>query len=486
MTQSYSAHRFPEQHQPWHTYTSEEVLSVLESNAQEGLTSDTIELRQRHYGSNELEEDGGRGSWEIFLDQFKNIMLIMLIAVAVISGFLDLMELRANGFTEGTVPFKDTIAIMLIVVLNGILGYLQESRAEKALAALKRLSSPKVLVIREGERQQINAAELVPGDIILLEAGDQLAADGQIIEASNLRVRESALTGESQPVSKLLLESGLEEDTPVGDRSNRVFTGTEIIQGRGKILVTNTGMETELGKIAQMLQAVESEPTPLQQRMTHLGNVLVSGSLILVGIVVILGVIAAGWDKLRDLIEISLSMAVAVVPEGLPAVITVTLALGTQRMVRHHALIRKLPAVETLGSVNVICSDKTGTLTQNKMVVQQVETVSGSFQVSGEGYAPIGQFLSPEQQRIEPSLEPELSSLLLVATLCNDAHLTQASNSTEANNGSHWSVIGDPTEGALLTLARKGGFDHQQLNQEMLRVRDFPFSSERKTDECHR
>ena len=349
MTQSYSAHRFPDQHQPWHTYTSEEVLSVLETNAQEGLTLDAIQQRQRHYGSNELEEDSGRGSWEIFLDQFKNIMLIMLIAVAIISGFLDLMELRANGLTEGTVPFKDTIAIMLIVVLNGILGYLQESRAEKALAALKRLSSPKVLVIREGERQQINATELVPGDIILLEAGDQLAADGQIIEASNLRVRESALTGESQPVSKLLLESGLEEDTPVGDRTNRVFTGTEIIQGRGKVLVTNTGMETELGKIAQMLQTVESEPTPLQQRMTQLGNVLVSGSLILVGIVVVLGVVAAGWDKFRDLIEISLSMAVAVVPEGLPAVITVTLALGTQRMVRHHALIRKLPGSGNVG-----------------------------------------------------------------------------------------------------------------------------------------
>jgi Ca2+-transporting ATPase len=483
VTPSYSAHALPNQHQPWHTYTSQQTLEILDSNSEAGLTLEALEQRQKHYGPNELEEAAGRSSWEIFLDQFKNIMLIMLIVVAIVSGVLDLVELReaaATGVSKGGVPFKDTIAIMLIVVLNGILGYLQESRAEKALAALKRLSSPKVQVIREGKRQEVDAPTLVPGDIMLLEAGDQLAADGQLLEASNLRVRESALTGESQPVSKSPLPAGLEEDTPVGDRFNMVFTGTEIIQGRGKVVVTNTGMETELGKIAQLLQGVESEPTPLQQRMTQLGNVLVTGSLILVAIVVVAGVVTSGWDNFRDLIEISLSMAVAVVPEGLPAVITVTLALGTQRMVRRQALIRKLPAVETLGSVNVICSDKTGTLTQNKMVVQEVETASDKFRVTGEGYAPNGEFLQVGGQAIQPADYPGLQSLLLAATLCNDAHLSQGTEAGNPSSQEDWQIIGDPTEGALLSLSGKGGLEQQSLKHEFPRSAEFPFSSERK------
>jgi Ca2+-transporting ATPase len=466
----------PAQRQAWHTYSAEKTIEILGSDPQQGLTTDEVEQRLRHYGTNEIQETAGRSNWEILLDQFKNIMLLMLIAVAIVSGIMDLVELQNAAAPKEGVPFKDTIAILLIVILNGVLGYLQESRAEKALAALKRLSSPRVQVIRDGQRIEVDAPTLVPGDIMLLEAGAQLCADGQVIEASNLQVRESALTGEAQAVHKHKINPGLAEDTPLGDRRNMVFTGTEVIQGRAKVVITGTGMETELGKIAQMLQDVETEPTPLQQRMGQLGNILVSGSLILVALVIAIGVIQAGWGQLQKLVEVSLSMAVAVVPEGLPAVITVTLALGTQRMVRRNALIRKLPAVETLGSVNVICSDKTGTLTQNKMVVQEVEISQSGFQVTGEGYAPIGEFLNSDGQAIASENYPELQALLMACALCNDAHLTQNGN----GGGQQWNIIGDPTEGALLALAGKAGFEQQTLNRHFRRVEEIPFSSERK------
>jgi Ca2+-transporting ATPase len=472
---SYSSHSLPDRKQSWHTYAVDKTLQLLETDAIEGLAAQEAERRLDHYGANEIEETAGRSSWEILLDQFKNIMLLMLIAVAIISGVLDAVDLyHSSGAAQEGIPFKDTIAILLIVILNGVLGYLQESRAEKALAALKSLSSPKVQVIRAGQRAEVDASTLVPGDIILLEAGTQLCIDGQILEAANLQVRESALTGEAEAVSKYSLNPGLSEDTPIGDRINMVFTGTEVIQGRAKVVVTNTGMTTELGKIAQMLQGVESEPTPLQQRMTQLGNVLVTGSLVLVVIVIAIGVIRAGnFSVLQDLVEVSLSMAVAVVPEGLPAVITVTLALGTQRMVKRHALIRKLPAVETLGSVNTICSDKTGTLTQNKMVVQEVQTSQDSFQVTGQGYTPLGSFLNAQGQEIETSAYPELQALLLACVLCNDAALTE-------QVPEEWSIIGDPTEGALLALAGKANLEQRSLNDKCARMAEFPFSSERK------
>lgn len=475
MVSSYSSHSLPDRKQSWHTYAVDKTLQLLETDAIEGLAAQEAERRLDHYGANEIEETAGRSSWEILLDQFKNIMLLMLIAVAIISGVLDAVDLyHSSGAAQEGIPFKDTIAILLIVILNGVLGYLQESRAEKALAALKSLSSPKVQVIRAGQRAEVDASTLVPGDIILLEAGTQLCIDGQILEAANLQVRESALTGEAEAVSKYSLNPGLSEDTPIGDRINMVFTGTEVIQGRAKVVVTNTGMTTELGKIAQMLQGVESEPTPLQQRMTQLGNVLVTGSLVLVVIVIAIGVIRAGnFSVLQDLVEVSLSMAVAVVPEGLPAVITVTLALGTQRMVKRHALIRKLPAVETLGSVNTICSDKTGTLTQNKMVVQEVQTSQDSFQVTGQGYTPLGSFLNAQGQEIETSAYPELQALLLACVLCNDAALTE-------QVPEEWSIIGDPTEGALLALAGKANLEQRSLNDKCARMAEFPFSSERK------
>lgn len=458
------------QQKSWHSHPLEETLQLLNSHPETGLTSQEIEQRLQQHGRNELEDKGGRSSLEILIDQFKNIMLLMLIAVAIISGILDVVALQ-SGDRDG-IPFKDTIAILLIVILNGVLGYLQEAKAEKALAALKSLSAPKVQAIRDGKRVEVESPTLVPGDVILIEAGSQLCADGQIIESFNLQVRESSLTGEAQAVSKTPSAEGLGEDTPLGDRTNMVFTGTEVVNGRAKVIVTNTGMSTELGKIAQMLQDVESEPTPLQQRLTQLGNVLVSGSLVLVAVVVTFGTMRSGWAALRELVEVSLSMAVAVVPEGLPAVITVTLALGTQRMVKRHALIRRLPAVETLGSVDTICSDKTGTLTQNKMVVQQIKTLGGDFQVTGEGYIPLGDFVNEKGETVEATAYRELEALLIACLVCNDASLTQENQ--------QWNILGDPTEGALLSLAGKAGLEQKTIKQLFPRVGEFPFSSERK------
>ncbi|PSN13351.1 magnesium-transporting ATPase, partial [filamentous cyanobacterium CCP5] len=285
--------------QLWHTTSPDQALALLESDRSSGLSPQEVIQRRETYGPNELETTGGRSRWRILLDQFTNIMLLMLIAVAVVSAVLSL--------EAGEVP-KDAIAISAIVVLNGVLGYLQESRAEKALAALKQLSTPNVRVMREGRLQEVPAQDLVPGDVLQIEAGVQVPADGRLVEAVNLQLRESALTGEAQVVNK---QAGavLEEETSLGDRKNLVFQGTEVVQGRGTVLITRTGMNSELGRIAAMIQGVESEPTPLQERMGQLGNVLVMGSLILVAIVVVGGISLSGWGAFRDLLEVSLSMA---------------------------------------------------------------------------------------------------------------------------------------------------------------------------------
>jgi P-type Ca2+ transporter type 2C len=455
----------------WHTVEIDKTLKQLSSNKDAGLSGQQVSERLQQYGPNELEETGGRSPWSIFIDQFTNIMLLMLMGVAVVSAFLDI---KSNTFP------KDAIAIFAIVVLNGILGYFQESKAEQALAALKNLASPLVRVVRDGRISEIAAKEIVPGDVMLLEAGVKVAADGRLIEASNLQVRESALTGEAIAVNKQA-DIELPEDASLGDRINLIFQGTEVVQGRAKAIVTNTGMKTELGKIAALLQSVESEPTPLQQRMSQLGNVLVSGALALVAVVVVGGMISfrnggIGFDTTRfeELLEVSLSMAVAVVPEGLAAVVTVTLALGTRRMVKRNALIRKLPAVETLGSVTTICSDKTGTLTQNKMVVQLVATANSNVGIAGEGYAPIGHFTDRQTSTEINNLEeyPELESLLIACAVCNDALLQQEQQ--------EWTILGDPTEGALLSLAGKAGIYKEKMSQLLPRTAEFPFSSERK------
>ncbi|MEL6221924.1 MAG: HAD-IC family P-type ATPase, partial [Cyanobacteria bacterium J06627_8] len=445
----------------WHATNAQDILTHLDSDRTSGLTQHCVNERLTQFGANELDEKGGRSPWIIIVDQFRNVMLLMLIAVAVVSAIL---SIRNQEFP------KDAIAIMLIVGLNGLLGYLQESRAEKALAALKQMASPSVRVIRDGTVQDVDARSLVPGDIMLLEAGVQISADGRLLESSNLRVRESALTGEAEAVAKRATQV-LPEDTAIGDRTNLVYQGTEVVQGRGAAVVIQTGMTTELGRIAAMLQSVESEPTPLQRRMTQLGNVLVTGSLILVALVVGGGVLQAGWSQFEQLLEVSLSMAVAVVPEGLPAVITVTLAIGTQRMVRRHALIRKLPAVETLGSVTTICSDKTGTLTQNKMVVQVIQMGNQSLSVTGNGYEPMGDFYQTSSSSggnqnadtsIDVSKHPTLMMLMMACVACNDAALQKEDGD--------WAIVGDPTEGALLSLAGKAEIHAVEWSSALSRV----------------
>jgi Ca2+-transporting ATPase len=458
----------------WHTLNVDQTLNQLGSDRQSGLSQQQATAQLQQYGANELVESAKRTGWQILLDQFTNIMLILLIVVALISGVLDYLDVRSGNLSPGEVPFKDTIAILAIVILNGVLGYLQESKAEKDLAALKKLATSRVRVLRDGKIADIDSRDLVPGDVMLLEAGGQVAADGRLLEEANLQVRESALTGEAHAVNKQV-NVELPPDTPLGDRTNLVFQGTEVVQGRGTVVVTNTGMQTELGQIASMLQAVETEPTPLQQRMDQLSKTLVIGALSLVALVVVGGIIHLGVENWKDLLEVSLSMAVAIVPEGLPAVITVTLALGTQRMVKRQALIRKLPAVETLGSVTTICSDKTGTLTQNKMVVQQLHTSTASLKVTGEGYDPVGEFYPMQDSGtvpVDPLQNPELMQLLNACTLCNDAILQKEMGD--------WVILGDPTEGALLSVAGKSGFQKDIWESKLPRVAEFPFTSERK------
>lgn len=455
--------------QHWHTLDINEAIATLQASADTGLCTAEAEQRLAGYGLNELVETGGRSRWQILLDQFTDVMLLMLIGVAVVAAVLDV---RAGKFP------KDAIAIAAIVLVNAVLGYLQESRAEQALAGLKKLSAPNVQVIRDSQRRSLPAKNLVPGDIVLLEAGDQVAADGRLLEAATLQARESALTGEATAVEKQA-QGKLLEDAALGDRKNLVFQGTEIVHGRGKMLVTRTGMETELGRIATLIQSVSVLSTPLQQRLKQLGNVLVASSLSLVTLVVVIGTLIIGWSAFEDLLTVSLSMAVAVVPEGLPAVITVTLAIGTQRMVKRQALIRRLPAVETLGSVTTICSDKTGTLTQNKMVVQSIHIAGLPFEsdisVSGEGYAPQGEFCL-QGKPISPLEKPTLSLLLLNCALCNDAAL----QTQDVAGEKEWTIVGDPTEGALVTLAAKAGLEKATLEYEFPRLNEFPFSSERK------
>jgi P-type Ca2+ transporter type 2C len=455
-----------------HTLTITQTLAQLETDDRTGLTDRQIAQLQQEFGANELVAAVSRQWWQILLDQFTNIMLVMLMVVAVVSGVFDFMEIQA-GKTTG-LPYKDTIAILSIVILNGILGYVQESRAEQALAALKQMAAPKVRVLRNSKISEIDGRELVPGDIMHLEAGNQLAADARLIESVQLQIRESALTGEATASSKTA-ETELAAETPLGDRVNLAYQGTEITTGRGIAVVTATGMNTELGKIAALLQGVKSQPTSLQRRLSYLGNVLVGGALVIVTLTIIGGMLpellrgSFNLDTFKGLVKTSLSVAVAVVPEGLPAVITITLAMGTQRMVKRQALIRKLPAVETLGGVTIICSDKTGTLTQNKMVVQQVATLTAEYQVGGEGYIPNGDF-QLNGKPIEPLADTALKGLLWGCALCNDAVLQYADN--------QWQIIGDPTEGALLVLAHKAGIE--ATPQSYPRVREYPFDSDRQ------
>ncbi|MCP9774978.1 cation-transporting P-type ATPase [Cyanobium sp. WAJ14-Wanaka] len=449
---------------PWHALTGPACLEKLQAGT-DGLSTVETSRRRAEVGANRLELAAGRSTLEILWDQFSNVMLIMLLAVAVVSAAIDLYQ--------GSFP-KDAIAILVIVILNGLLGYLQESRAQKALLALRDMAQPMVQVRRDGEWRRLSSEDLVPGDLIRLEAGDRVPADARLLEGVDLGVREAALTGEAEAVFKkpdLLLE----ETTPVLERQNCLFQGTEVVRGRGVAVVSSTGMATQLGQIAQLINTAGGESTPLQERLDGLAKVLVGSALGLVALVVGLGLLLK-QDPL-NLLEVSLSMAVAIVPEGLPAVITVTLAIGTQRMVRRAALIRRLPAVEALGSVTVICSDKTGTLTQNRQVVQELRFSTEAVGVSGEGYFPSGEF-SPRSLQppagASAGVPAGLQNLLLqAAVLCSDAE-------HKRNGKGGWEILGDPTEGALSVVAAKAGFDDFDLRNRYRRAAEIPFSSERQ------
>jgi Ca2+-transporting ATPase len=446
----------------WHNLPAAECLQRLEGTDQ-GLSTAASARRLADIGPNKLELSAGRSALEILWDQFSNVMLIMLLAVAAVSAAVSLHQREFP---------KDAIAILVIVVLNGLLGYLQESKAQQALLALRDMAQPLVQARRDGEWQRLSSELLVPGDLIRLEAGDRVPADARLLEVADLGVREAALTGEAEAVFKQA-ELQLEADTPVLERQNCLFQGTEVVRGRGLAVVTATGMATELGQIAELINTAGGECTPLQERLDGLAKVLVGSALALVAAVVLLGWLMG--QPLLNLLEVSLSMAVAIVPEGLPAVITVTLAIGTQRMVRRAALIRRLPAVEGLGSVTVICSDKTGTLTQNRQVVQELRVGTEQVAVGGQGYEPNGS-LSPTTLAAPDgarggAVAGARELLLQAGVLCSDAELkTQADGS--------WDILGDPTEGALVVVAAKAGIDGFALRSRYRRAAEIPFSCE--------
>jgi Ca2+-transporting ATPase len=436
----------------WHNLEVPDVYSALDSR-REGLTQAEAENRLAKYGANELSEKKKISPWVIFLEQFKNFLIIILLVAVALSAVMG--------------EIADAIVIFAIVIFAAGLSFVQEYRAERAMEALSRMAAPTASVLRDNKEVEVPARELVPGDIVLLRTGDRIPADARVIEAVNLKADEASLTGESAPVEKT--EKALVGEVSVGDRSNMVFTGTATVYGRGLAIVTATGMSTEFGKIATMLQEVQKERTPLQVNLDQLGKWIAIGALVLTFILAGIGVLQ-GHGILEMLIW-GVSLAVAAVPEALPAVVTISLALGVQRMVRRHALIRKLPAVETLGSTTFICSDKTGTLTQDQMTVRRIYVSGNLIDVSGGGYEPKGEFREGGVA-IRSEDNEALRRLLQVGSLCNDTSLH--------SEGGIWTVKGDPTEGALVVAAAKAGLWQDTLRGQYPRVSEIPFSSEAK------
>ncbi len=437
---------------PWRI-EARDVAAALDSDLATGLPPEEARGRLARYGPNELRARAVKPVWRLFLEQFTNAMILVLIGAAVITAAIG--------------DLKDTVVILAIVALNGIVGFVQEYRAEKAMDALKRMTSPSTRVVRGGETALVPAAELVPGDLVRLDAGDVVTADLRLVEAQSLRINEAALTGESEPASKTTQPLPEVTAALLADQKNMGFSGTAVTYGRGLGVVVATGMETALGRVADLLQEHAGGQTPLQRRLSTLGKRLAVAAAVVCVFVFLSGV--ARGEPLDVMFLTAVSLAVAAIPEGLPAVVTIALALGARRMARRHSLIRKLPAVETLGSVTVICSDKTGTLTENRMLVERVWTPAGEYQVTGDGYAPEGAF------EPEPVDDPILDRLVRVAAACNDASLR-----APAASGDPWTITGDPTEAALLALAAKRGVDATRLVAACPRVEELTFDSERR------
>ncbi len=445
----------------WHSPSVEQVVRDLKVDIRHGLTTEEAAARRTQFGPNELSSAPPVPLWKRLLDQFQDLVVWILIIAAIIAGVLG--------------EWADTAAILAIVLVNGLIGFFQEERAGQALAALRKISAPTAKALRNGMLSVIPAQDLVPGDCLELEAGDNIPADCRILRSFQLAVQESALTGESVPVDKIVAD-GLDEQAPLGDRRNMLYAGTAASSGKASAVVVATGMQTELGRIAGLLEQLTPEQTPLQRRLAELGKVLAVVCLVIAAAIFALQL--SHGRPLLDTLLISISLAVAAVPEGLPAVVTLALALGLQRMVKRHVLIRKLPSVETLGSVTVICSDKTGTLTRNEMTVREIVTADAQYHLSGAGYMPQGEFHksdqnSHEKTRVDAAEEADLMQLLTIAARASHATLHGPDD-----NG-QWKVVGDPTEGALVAAAKKAGYSWEELAESL--VHEIPFDAERKT-----
>ena len=441
----------------WHNLSVDKVLESLNSSIS-GLTKEEAERRLTQFGPNELVQREKTRPWLLFLEQFKDFLIIILLVAVAVSGVL---AITGNG------DIWSPILIVIIVLFAACLGFFQEYRSERALEALRQMAAPTATVIRSGEEQEIPARDLVPGDIILLQTGDRVPADCRLIEAVNLKIDEAPLTGEATAVRKKT--EAIPADVPVGDRKNMAYAGTTVVYGRGKAIVTGTGMATEFGRIAGMLQEVKPPPTPLQISLDRIGKILGIACLIICVVVAGVGILVGMFDHVLDALIWGVSLAVAAVPEALPAVTTICLALGVQKMVKRHALLRRLPAVETLGCTTFICSDKTGTLTQNEMTVRKIYVNGQIIDVSGVGYEPSGNFCR-NGVPFNPGDDSHLLCLLIAAMLCNDSRLINADGV--------WQVKGDPTEGALVVAAAKAGIRAQELVAP--RIAEVPFTSERK------
>ena len=472
----------------WHSLPVEQVLAELKTDPEKGLSTAEAKRRLEQYGPNALQEQPRPGFLQRLLNQFKDMVVLLLIGAALVSALL------GEWYEAG--------AIILIVILNAVLGVVQEGKAEEALAALKKLSAPEAHLIRDGKVISVPAEQVVPGDIVLLEAGNYVPADLRLIESINLRIAEASLTGEAAPVSKRADEV-LPEKLPLGDRKNMAYKSTIVTYGRGKGVVVATGMQTEIGKIAELIQSVEEEATPLQRRLDQLGSWLAYGALAICGVVFLVAfgravqatAVTLGLEGLPQILGAlndpalqsalrnagleafltAVALAVAAVPEGLPAIVTINLALGMREMVERNALIRRLPAVETLGSASVICSDKTGTLTQNEMTAVKLYIPDLLVDVTGEGYVPDGSF-HRDGQKIRPEELPDLVHLLRAAMLASDAQL----ESETGEDGRRYVIVGDPTEGALVVAAAKANLTRERLEAKYPRIDEIPFDSARK------
>ena len=466
------------------------VAASLGVDPNTGLSQAEAERRLAQYGPNELASAPPVPKWKKFLAQFKDPLVYLLLAatgISLIAWFIEKANAAPGAEGGEALPF-DAIVIVLILIVNAVLGYIQESKAEEAVEALSQMTAPQTNVLRDGKIARINTVDVVPGDVVMLGEGDSIPADGRLLAAASLRVAEASLTGESVPVGKNV--DTLAEAKALGDRANMVFNGTSVTQGTGRAIVTSTGMRTQVGKIADLLQATDDDDSPLQKEMNYVSKILGIAVCIIAAVVLVALALTEGFNDIHDVIDsllLSVSLAVAAVPEGLAAILTVVLALGVRRMAEHHAIVKKLHSVETLGSASVICSDKTGTLTRNEMTVERVVTPSGEVQLTGTGYAPEGRMIAIPDAGLMPTPSPaqdaaqlEAVAVLAVGALANDGELRENTGAGDgsAASATTWEAVGDPTEVSLIVAARKVKADRKYANYT--RVGEIPFTSDRK------